>query len=122
MYIAGFVIPVPEENLDAYTAWAKSSARLLRDLGCLEIAECWEDNVPDGRQTDFRRAVAARPGEKIVFTWQIWASRADMDAAEARLAAEKRFDIPADLPFDHRRLILGAFTPLFTMGRDTGAG
>ena len=69
MYIAGLVIPVPEQNLEAYRQWAHNSAQIFKDYGCLEIVECWEDNVPPGQQTDFRRAVAAKPGEKIVFTW-----------------------------------------------------
>lgn len=35
----------------------RNGARFFRDYGCLEIVECWEDFVPDGQQTDFRRAV-----------------------------------------------------------------
>ncbi len=75
MYIAGLVIPVPEDQRDSYRAWAANSAAFFKEYGCLEIVEAWEDYVPDGKQTDFRRAVAARPGEKIVFTWQIWPVR-----------------------------------------------
>ncbi|MEW2913777.1 DUF1428 domain-containing protein [Leisingera sp. JC11] len=122
MYVAGFVIPVPETNLEAYKAWAKASAALFREYGCLEIVDAWEDNVPDGQQTDFRRAVAARPDEKIVLSWQVWPSRAEMEEAEARIAKDTRFDIPVEIPFDHRRLILGAFTPIHTLGREDGAG
>lgn len=120
MYVAGFVIPVPEENLEAYKAWAKASAALFREYGCLEIVDAWEDNVPDGQQTDFRRAVAAKPGEKIVLSWQVWPSRAEMEQAEAQIAKDSRFDIPVEIPFDHRRLILGAFNPIHSMGREDG--
>ncbi|MFW8593475.1 DUF1428 domain-containing protein [Cribrihabitans neustonicus] len=122
MHIAGFVIPVPEENLEAYRGWAAASARLLRDLGCLEIVEAWEDYVPDGELTDFRRAVDARVEEKIVFTWQVWPSRAVLEAAEKKMQEDSRFDIPADAPFDRSRLILGTFTPLHVMGRGETAG
>ncbi|MBY6055573.1 DUF1428 domain-containing protein [Leisingera daeponensis] len=122
MYVAGFVIPVPAGNLEAYKAWAEASAALFREYGCLEIVDSWEDNVPDGQQTDFRRAVAARPNERIVFSWQIWPSKEDMEAAEARIAKDTRFDIPVEIPFDHRRLILGAFTPVHILGRQAGTG
>ena len=71
MHICGMVIPVPEDRLDDYRQWAEASAAFFREYGCLEIVESWEDFVPDGKQTDFRRAVAARPGEKIVFAWQV---------------------------------------------------
>ncbi len=115
MYIAGLVIPVPEGRMQDYRAWAETSAALLRDYGCLEIVEAWEDNVPAGSLTDFRRAVAARPGERIVFAWQVWPDRATLDAAEARLATDPRAE--AAPPFDGRRLIIGGFAPIFTMGR-----
>jgi uncharacterized protein YbaA (DUF1428 family) len=116
MYIAGYVIPVPEEHKEAYRSWAKMSAALLKDYGCLEVVEGWEDRVPDGTQTDFRKAVAAKPGEKIVFQWQVWPDKATLQACEAAMQTDPRFDI-GDVPFDSRRAILGCFAPLFTMGR-----
>jgi uncharacterized protein YbaA (DUF1428 family) len=72
MYIAGFVIPVPGEKMEAYRKWAERGAAIFREYGCIEIVESWEDNVPHGKHTDFRRAVDAKDGEKIVFTWQVW--------------------------------------------------
>ncbi|MCG6904286.1 MAG: DUF1428 domain-containing protein [Rhodobacter sp.] len=117
MYIAGFVIPVPEENYEAYRAWARNAAELFREFGCLEIVEAWEDNVPDGTTTDFRRAVDARPGEKIVFSWQIWPDRQSVEDAEARMQDDPRFAVPDGIPFDAQRLILGCFRPIHTMGR-----
>ncbi|MGJ4886836.1 DUF1428 domain-containing protein [Bradyrhizobium sp. HKCCYLR20261] len=119
MYVAGFVIPVPAEKLEAYRRWADRGALLFKEYGCVEIVESWEDNVPDGQLTDFRRAVAAKPGEKIVFSWQVWPDRATCDAAEARLRDDDRFEIPADIPFDPKRLILGCFNPIVVMGRAT---
>lgn len=118
MYVAGFIIPVRESQKEAYRRWADRSAQLMWELGCLEIVESWEDNVPDGQSTDFRRAVDAKPGEKIVFSWQIWPDRASVDAAEARMRDDHRFDVPGDIPFDSRRLILGGFEPICTMGRN----
>jgi uncharacterized protein YbaA (DUF1428 family) len=118
MYVVGFVIPVPEDKLDAYRKWAETTAAIFRDYGCLEIVESWEDNVPHGKQTDFHRAVAAKPGEKIVFTWQVWRDKAALDEAEKRMIADGMFDTDEEIPFDNRRLIYGSFTPIFTMGRD----
>ena len=117
MYIAGFVIPVPEENIEAYRKWAENGAAIFREYGCIEIVESWEDNVPNGKQTDFRRAVAAKDGEKIVFTWQVWPDKATLEAAEARMHADQRLEVSGEIPFDPKRLILGCFTPIHTMGR-----
>ncbi len=117
MYVAGFVIPVPEEKKVAYRAWAENSAAIFKEYGCLEIVETWEDNVPDGTQTDFRRAVAAKPGEKIVFAWQVWPDKATLERVEAAMRQDKRFEIAGEIPFDAKRLILGCFTPIHTIGR-----
>jgi uncharacterized protein YbaA (DUF1428 family) len=118
MYIAGLVIPVPEENMAAYREWAEKGAAIFKKYGCLEIVEAWEDFVPDGKQTDFRRAVAAKEGEKIVFTWQIWPDKESLDAAETRMHEDGALDAVGDIPFDAKRLILGCFKPIFTMGRE----
>ncbi len=118
MYVAGLVIPVPEEKMEAYRRWAQNGARIFKDYGCLEIVESWEDFVPNGKQTDFRRAVAAKPGEKIVFTWQVWPDKESFDIAEAKMHEDERMDSAGEPPFDARRLILGCFQPIFAMGRD----
>ncbi len=118
MYVAGLVIPVPEEKLGAYREWAENGAKIFMDYGCPEIVESWEDFVPDGQQTDFRRAVAARPGEKIVFTWQIWPDKETFYSAEAKMHEDGRLDTAGEPPFDAKRLILGCFQPVFSMGRD----
>ncbi len=117
MYIAGLVIPVPGDRMEAYRRWAETSAAIFRRYGCLEVVEAWEDFVPDGKQTDFRRAVAAEAGEKIVFAWQVWPDKASLDAAETQMHEDGVLDTAGEPPFDARRLVIGCFTPIFTMGR-----
>jgi uncharacterized protein YbaA (DUF1428 family) len=118
MYIAGFVIPVPEEKMEAYRKWAENGAALFREYGCLEIVECWEDNVPDGKLTDFRRAVDAKHGEKIVFSWQVWPDKATLESVEAKMQKDKRFEVSGEIPFDPKRLIYGCFAPIYRMKRE----
>ena len=118
MYVAGLVIPVPGEKMEAYRKWAQKGAKIFKEYGCLEIVESWEDNVPDGKQTDFRRAVNAREGEKIVFSWQVWPDKASLDSAEARMREDGRFEVSGEIPFDAKRLIYGCFEPIHTMGRE----
>jgi len=118
MYIAGYVIPVPEDKIEAYRRWAGNSAAIFGRYGCLEIVESWEDHVPEGKHTDFRKAVAAKEGEKIVFTWQIWPDKQSLDAAEERMHADGVLDMHDEIPFDAKRLIVGCLTPLHVMGRD----
>jgi uncharacterized protein YbaA (DUF1428 family) len=117
MYVCGLVIPVPEDRKDAYRAWAETGAKIFKAYGCLEIVEGWEDVVPDGQHTDFRKAVAAQAGEKIVFTWQVWPDKARFEAAEAKMHEDGVLDTASAPPFDAKRLILGCFQPVAVMGR-----
>lgn len=118
MYIAGLVIPVPEGKMDAYREWARMSAAIFKKYGCIEIVESWEDNVPEGKQTDFRRAVAAKAGEKIVFTWQVWPDKESFYASEAKMHEDNALEVSGEIPFDASRLIYGCFKPIHTMGWD----
>jgi uncharacterized protein YbaA (DUF1428 family) len=92
MYITSLIIPVPAENIDAYRTWAQMSAAFFKEYGCLETVESWEDFIPDGKETDVRKAVAAPPGEKIVLTWQIWSDKETFEAAEHRMHGDPRMD------------------------------
>jgi uncharacterized protein YbaA (DUF1428 family) len=118
MYITCFIIPVPEDKLPAYREWARMSADILKDFGCIEIVEAVGDVIPPGKQTDFRRAVNAQEGEKIVLAWKIWPDKASLEAGEARLHESGRLDVPGAPPFDAKRLVVGCFEPIFSFGRD----
>ena len=116
MYVSGFVIPVPEGNKEAYREMAAEAAELFREAGALELFEGWEEDIEDGKLTDFRLAVAAEPGEKIVFSWAVWP---DKDTAHRCYAKMREMDPTSEeTPFDGKRMIWGGFSPLFTMGRD----
>jgi len=118
MYIAVLVIPVPEENLDVYRDWAVHSAAIFKEYGCLEVVDGWEDLVPHGKHTDYHRAVAAKEGEKIVVSWQIWPDKKSFNVSEEKMHRDNALEISGDIPFDASRLILGCFESIHTMGRD----
>ncbi|MBO9499493.1 MAG: DUF1428 domain-containing protein [Novosphingobium sp.] len=113
MYIQGFVIPVPEDKQDAYRDIALRFTDIMKDHGMIEVVEAWEADVPDGVHTDFRRAVALEPGEKVVFSWVVWPDKATCDAAHASMmAGEMAEDMAAMAPFDGKRMIFGGFEPI----------
>ena len=117
MYVQGFVLPVAEANRDAYLAVANRFDRWLMDHGAIEVMEAWEERVEDGKHTDFRRAVAAEPGQKIVFSWVIWPDRAAAEAAEKAMEGDPILSEMGDMPFDGRRMIFGGFSPVLELGR-----
>ncbi|MBS7668916.1 DUF1428 domain-containing protein [Croceicoccus gelatinilyticus] len=116
MYIQGFLIPVPAEKESDYLALAKSFDSIFMDHGAIEVVEAWEDDVPDGKVTDFRRAVAAQPGEKVVFSWVIWPDKETAKAAEDSIMAADTPDM-SEMPFDGKRLVHGGFRSILELGR-----
>ena len=117
MHLDGFIIPVPDEKRDAYLEMAEWFDRAMVDLGALEVVEGWETDVPDGKRTDFRKAVAAEPGEKIVFSWILWPDKPTADAAHEAIHEDERFKAMAEMPFDGRRMIFGSFEPILSLRR-----
>jgi uncharacterized protein YbaA (DUF1428 family) len=116
-YIDGFVIPVPSDKKQAYRDMATKAAPLFKEYGATRIVECWGNDVPDGKVTDFKGAVKAEPGENIVFSWIEWPSKEVRDAGYQKMMDDPRMKMPDDMPFDPRRMIVGGFDILL----DTGA-
>ncbi len=116
-YIQGFVVPVPETKKDAYRALAERTVPLFRDYGAIRVVECWGNDVPRGKVTDFHGAVKAEDGENVVFSWVLWPSKAVCDEAAKKMMEDPRMKMPDDMPFDGKRMIFGGFDILL----DTGA-
>jgi uncharacterized protein YbaA (DUF1428 family) len=121
-YVDGYVIAVPTANKEAFVALAKSFDGMFIEFGAIRVLECWGDDVPDGKQTDFKRAVQATADETVVFSWVEWPDKATRDAASAaiqeRMKTDERFDPVKNPPcFDGKRMIFGGFTPIFSLGR-----
>ena len=113
-YISGFVTPVKPENKDAYIESARMAWPLFQEFGALSMNEGWGDNTPDGKVTDFRRAVQATAEETVVFSWVEWPSREARDAGMKKVMEDPR--IPQDMstmPFDGKRMIYGGFQTIF---------
>ncbi len=110
-YVDGFLAAVPNANKDAYLAHAKAMAALFKEYGALQVVETWGDDVPDGKVTDFKRSVQAKPDETVVFSWIVWPDKATRDAAWARGMEDPRMK-DMDMPFDGKRLIYGGFERL----------
>jgi uncharacterized protein YbaA (DUF1428 family) len=116
-YIDGFVIAVPTANRQKFIDHARTADAMFLEFGATRIVEAWEDDVKDGKVTDFRRAVQATPDESIVFSWIEWPDKQTHDAAMARMMApgfdDPRMDpVRNPMPFDGKRLIFGGFVPV----------
>lgn len=112
-YIDGFVIPVPTANKDKFIEHATGGDSVFMEYGATRVLECWGDDVPSGKLTDFRRAVQAKEDETVVFSWVEWPDKATRDAGMERLMKDPRMSPETNpMPFDGQRLIYGGFAPV----------
>ncbi|MCB1690155.1 MAG: DUF1428 domain-containing protein, partial [Halioglobus sp.] len=79
-YIDGFVIAVPKANKEKFIRHAETADAAFIEFGATRVLECWEDDVTDGKVTDFRRSVQAREDEAVVFSWIEWPDKTSRDA------------------------------------------
>ena len=115
-YIDGFVVPVPSANKEAFVSHARHVDQLFMDYGALRVIEAWGDDVPDGKLTDFRRAVQAKTDETVVFGWVEWPDKATRDAAVQKMQNDSSM-APHENPFDGKRLIFGGFAAVLELKR-----
>ena len=121
-YIDGFVIAVPKANKQKFIDHAKKGDSVFTELGAQRVLECWGDDVPDGKVTDFRRAVQAKEDETVVFSWIEWPDKATRDKAMSRMEDLMKNDPRMNpeqnpMPFDGKRMIYGGFAPVVTLER-----
>jgi uncharacterized protein YbaA (DUF1428 family) len=115
-YIDGFVLAVPTANKQKFIDHARKFDQVFLEYGATRIVEGWGDDVPDGKQTDFRRAVQATADETVAFSWVEWPDKATRDAGMKKMMEDPRMD-PSNpdneqMPFDGKRMIFGGFEPV----------
>src|SRR3546814_13051813 len=102
-------------NRQKFIEHVKTGDSVCIDYGATRVLECWGDDVPVGKQTDFRKAVQAQDDETVVFSWIEWPDKATRDAGMKRMMEDPdpRVD-PAKnpMPFDGKRLVYGGFAPV----------
>ena len=117
-YVDGFVLPVPTKNLPTYKRMSRKMGKIWREHGASEYRECIADDVKTGKLTSFPQSVKLKRGEKVVFSWIVYKSRAHRDQVNARGMKDPRLaDMmdPTKLPFDGKRMFMGGFRMMIDM-------
>lgn len=114
-YIDGFVIAVPDANREKFIKHARTFDSIFVEFGAIRVVECWGDDVPEGKLTDFRRAVQAKQDESVVFSWVEWPDKATRDAGMEKFMKDPRMDAASECPFDGKRMIFGGFTAVVSL-------
>jgi uncharacterized protein YbaA (DUF1428 family) len=112
-YVEGFVAAVPAANKEAYRRHAAEASVLFKEFGVARMVECWGDDVPDGKVTDFKGAVKAKSDEAVVYSWIEWPSKEVRDKGWKKIMADARMQPDRNtMPFDGQRMIYGGFVPI----------
>ena len=110
-YFDGFVIAVPTANKQAFIDHARQFDPMFLEFGATRVVEAWGDDIPDGKVTDYRRAVKAESGETVAFSFIQWPDKATRDGAWQKLMEDPDMQDNA-MPFDGKRMFWGGFAPL----------
>ena len=57
-----FVVPVPNQNIDAYRQQAEMFVKIVREHGALSCVEFEADDAPRGKVTSFPQSVKTEAG------------------------------------------------------------
>ena len=121
-YVEGFIVAVPTSNKEEYRRHAAAAAPLFHEFGATRHLEAWASDVPDGKVTDFRKAVQAKEDESVVFSWFEYPSKEVRDAANGKMMSDPRMEeMGASMPFDGKRMIFGGFAATIEEGSAGGA-
>jgi uncharacterized protein YbaA (DUF1428 family) len=93
----------------------------LRQCGVRRQLEAWGVDVPEGKLTDFRKAVEAETGENVVFAWFEYPDRQARDASnQAMMSKPEMAEIGGEAPFDGKRMIFAGFEAVVEQGSPGG--
>ena len=108
---------VPTANKQKFIEHARNADSIFTEFGATRVVECWADDVPEGKVTDFGKAVQAAADESVVFSWIEWPDKDTRDAAMQKMMSDDLNDERMDpnknpIPFDGKRLVFGGFSPI----------
>lgn len=114
-YVDGFLLPVPKRNLAAYRRMAAEGGKIFRKHGALEFRECVGDDLNIKGMLPFARAVRAKRGETVFFSYIVYKSRADRDRVNKKVMTDPAIEkmmANKKMPFDPKRMFCGGFKVL----------
>jgi len=111
-YVDGYLLPVAEGKKEDYRALAQKAAGRFKDYGAVRVVEAWGDDVPEGKVTDYQRAVKAEEGEGIIYSYVEWPDKETRDKGWERMMSDPDMQPDGEMPFDGKRMFWGGFRPI----------
>lgn len=113
VYVDGYVLPVPEANLDAYAKMSKEAGEFWMKHGALGYYECVGDDLHpdmgDFKLPNFPDLVGTKEGETVIFAFVLFKSREHRDEVNKKVMSDPEVKDDAEHPFDVTRMRYGGF-------------
>lgn len=114
VYVDGFVLVIPKDNIEAYKKLATDAGKLWMKHGALAYVETiGEDLTPDTQgmpMLAFTELTKLDPKkEVVVFSYITYKSRAHRDEVNAKVMKDMSGEECKDMPFDMKRMSFGGF-------------
>jgi uncharacterized protein YbaA (DUF1428 family) len=124
-YVDGFVLPIPNDNVDEYREMAAEAGEMWINHGALEYFEGVGDDLnPDmGEETvsTFPEMANTGPDETVVFAFIVYQSAEHRNEVNAAVMAEMEGPEDVPMPFDMERMAFGGFRSLVSLSGDERA-
>jgi uncharacterized protein YbaA (DUF1428 family) len=118
-YVDGFLLPVPTKNLAAYRKMSQKAGDVWMEYGALDYKECAGDDMDvKGVPTSFQRTMKLKPDETVVFSWIVYASKAERNRILKKVMADPRMDAMMNMknhPFDPKKMLMAGFDVIVDM-------
>jgi len=117
-YIDAFVIPIPKDNLEKYTAIATQAGALWKEHGALAYVETVLDDPKAEQMVPFPELAGAKEGETVNVAYIVYRDRAHRDEVNAKVMADPRMEeicpgkSGGEPPFDFTRMAYGGFSSI----------
>jgi uncharacterized protein YbaA (DUF1428 family) len=111
-YVDGFVLVVPEANMEAYRKMAEGGKNIWKKYGALEYFETVADDLnSEIAGIKFPDMVKAGNGETVVFSFIVFKSREHRDEVNAKVMSDPSMNNmdKQSMPFDIKRMAYGGF-------------
>jgi uncharacterized protein YbaA (DUF1428 family) len=112
-YVDGFVLPVPNGNVDDYREMAAEAGKLWIEHGALEyfegVGDDLEPDVGDETVRTFPEMAQTEQDETVVFAFIVYRSKEHRDEVNADVMADMEDQADRPMPFDVERMAYGGF-------------
>ncbi|MBA3756854.1 MAG: DUF1428 domain-containing protein [Nitrosomonas sp.] len=111
-YVDGYVLPVPQKNLDEYKKMAELAGSVWKEHGALEYVECVGDDLDQKELVSFKKISGAAEDETVIFAWIVFESKEHRDRVNQAVMTDPRLAEMANPkfhPFDCKRMAYGGF-------------